>query len=227
MWSIHNLDRFSLTFSVFVAGRPSPYFLRGQMANMTFECGTLSWSVTPVTNSLMDRYWEILLMLNLLRYTRQSVFWSQWGKAAEIQEASYLHSARVLLWVTRSACSWDGKLQRAVLMFCPSCCKPMEMTLSCLRSLKTSSWRCRSHTQSKLCHPFWGMKCTGIWQNKNKVIYLHRHFSTFLRTMGHLCTTKSDWVTVTFQLCSIIPESTERHSFICCYASFCGNHGAC
>lgn len=158
-------------------------------------------------------------MLHLLRYTRQSVYWSQWGKAAENQEASYLLSACVLLWVTRSACSWDGKLQWAVLMFCPSCCKPMEMTLSCLRSPKTSSWRCRSHTQSKLCHPFWGMKCTRIWQNKNEVN--HTDISSYL------CTTKSDWVTVTFQLCSIIPESTDRHSFICCYASFCGNHGAC
>lgn len=48
-----------------------------------------------------------------------------------------------MLSVIRSACSWDGKLQKVALMFCPSSCKLTEMTLSCLRSPKTWSWRCR------------------------------------------------------------------------------------
>lgn len=153
MWvSVYNID-----ILCFVAGPPSQYFLRGQMPNMTFESGTLSWFVMQAINSLMERSWETLLVLNLLRYTRGAAFLTRPSKPAKFITCSVW----MLLLVSRFACSWAGKLRRAVLMFCPSCCKPMEMTPSCSRSLKTSSWRCRSHTQSELClAPWLRMKCT-------------------------------------------------------------------
>lgn len=36
--------------------------------------------------------------------------------------------------------------------------------------------------------------------------------------MRYFSAKKADWI-VTFQLFSILPESTEGHTFICCYAS--------
>lgn len=147
-WYIIDILIHFLFVCLFFTGQPLPYFLRGQMANMTFEYGTVSWFVMQATNSLTDRSWETLLMLNLLRYCTHEEM-----KKYTLEEKSYLHSAHMLLVVTRFACSWGGRLRRVVLMSCPSCCKPMEMTLSCLRSLKISSWRCRSHTQSELCLP--------------------------------------------------------------------------
>lgn len=83
---IHITDILFFIFSYFFCtGQQSPYFLRGQMANMTTECGTASSFVTQATNSPMDGSWETLLTLNLPRYTRGGVhFRGRRGGAAKI-----------------------------------------------------------------------------------------------------------------------------------------------
>lgn len=61
----------------------------------------------------------------------------------EVQISKIQLQNRLSLWLTfgtfilRSACSLDGKHQRVDLTSFHFCCKPMEMTLSFLRSLKT------------------------------------------------------------------------------------------
>lgn len=139
----------------------------------------------------------------------------------------------MLLLVTRSAFSWAGKLRRAVLMFCPSCCKPVEMTPSCSRSPTTSSWRCRSHTQSELCLASWlCMKCTESSKTRTegtlqKVIYPPIHLlTTSLKQWGNFMPRSLIGFESNSNCAEYSLKAQENNTFICCYASFSGNHGA-
>ena len=77
--------------------------------------------------------------------------------------------------VSRSARSSGGKLRKVASTSCPSCCRPVETTRSCSSSLKTSSWRCRSHTQSELRLPSWAWDIKSSAETKNRGDCTKRH----------------------------------------------------
>lgn len=185
------------------------------MENMTIECGTVSWFATLDTKCLMERSKGTLLMSNLLRYTSGAEVNVVNGNVT-LKQMSYLHSA-LLLFVPRSARSWDGKVQRVVLMSCPSCCKPMEMIPSCSKFPKTSSWRCHSHTLSEFWFP--SEACIHLATIKTEGVTYKRHPPTHTSpnntsyTMGYFHNNKSDGVIVTFKLCWRLPENTTSHTW--------------
>lgn len=72
----------------------------------------------------------------------------------ELGTISYSAHTFLLFCLCRFACNLDGKLQRAASMSYPCSCKLTGTTLSCLKSLKISSWRCPLPIQSELLDTF-------------------------------------------------------------------------